>query len=116
MLTEKQLNLFKKYDWSFDLYKNNYSFSISHKDGSCIANSEEALIFLLEQLEEEELENSPKELEKMEDVLEFFGYKIICESPLEITHSDYNDVFISGFAALLLVSNLRSKKFIKELK
>ena len=116
MINEKQINLLNKYDWNLDLYKNNFSFSVSHEDGSCITNSEEALIFLLAELEEEELANSPEKQEKMEDVLEFFGYEIICESPLEITHKDDQDVFISGFAAILLVSNLRSKKFINDLK
>ena len=48
MLNEKQINLLNKYDWNLDLYKNNFSFSVSHEDGSCITNSEEALIFLLE--------------------------------------------------------------------
>jgi hypothetical protein len=116
MINEKQVILLNKYNWVFDSYDTVKLFSLTHAEGSCIKNSEESFIFLLEELEELEDEASTKEPESIETVLKFFGYELICESPLEITKIDDKDVFVSGMAASILVSNLRSKKFIKEYK
>lgn len=111
-LLEDQEEYFRSKHWFPDTYvkTDGFHFNIRHQLNGCsIVDSYQALQFLYETLrEEDEEENSVKPVLSDEAVLLKHGYERISESPLEIASVDDQHVFVSGEAAIILLSSLRS--------
>lgn len=114
MLSENTKKLLNKYKWNIYYFNSETDFTLQHFEGSKIKNSKDSLNFLIEKLEEMEIEESEENSKRLtdEEIFEYFGYDVLCISPLEV---EKGIEFISGFAAKILAEKLRSKKFVKEL-
>lgn len=111
-LLEEQEEYFRSKHWFPEIYvkTNGFHFNIRHQLNGCsIVDSYQALQFLYETLREEDAEeNSVKPILSDDEVLLKHGYERISESPLEIASVDDQHVFVSGEAAIILISSLRS--------
>lgn len=108
MFNEQNIKLLNKYKWKVDHLNPSSNFLIINDHGCQIKNSPVAFIALIEELVELEIDELNKNAKLSDnDLLLFFGYKIICKSPLEIQKED---AFISGKAAEIMVKYLRDKK------
>lgn len=108
MFNDQNTKLLNKYNWKVDYLDPLSNFLIINDNGCQIKNSTKALIALIEELVEEEIDELNNNLKLSdEDLLAIFGYEIVCESPLEIKKEDE---FISGQAAKIMISYLRNKK------
>lgn len=111
-LLEEHDTYFRSKHWFSETYvkTDGFHFNLRHQLNGCsIVDSYQALQFLYETLrEEDEEEDEVKPRLSDEDVLLRHGYEMICESPLEIASIDDQHVFVSGEAALILLSSLRN--------
>lgn len=112
-LIEEHEAYFRARHWFPETYvkSDGFHFNIRHQlDGSSISDSYEALKLLYEVLREED--EDPAEIKAPltdEQLLAAHGYELVCESPLEITSIEEENVFMSGFPARLFLDNLRQK-------
>lgn len=101
---------FRSKHWFADTYvkTDGFHFSIRHQLNGCsIVDCYQALQFLYEALcEEDDTPEKPRLTD--EEVLLQNGYEILGKSPLEITSISEEHVFVSGEAAVILLSSLRS--------
>lgn len=111
-LLEEHDEYFRSKHWFSETYvkTDGFHFNLRHQlDGCSIVDSYQALQFLYETLREEDEDKEPvKPRLSDEEVLLKHGYEMICESPLEISSVDDQHVFVTGSAAVILLSSLRS--------
>jgi hypothetical protein len=111
-LLEEHDAYFRSKHWFSETYvkTDGFHFNLRHQLNGCsIVDSYQALQFLYETLREEDEEvDEVKPRLSDEDVLLRHGYEMICESPLEIASIDDQHVFVSGEAAVILLSSLRN--------
>lgn len=103
---------FRSKHWFADTYvkTDGFHFSIRNQLNGCsIVDCYQALQFLYESLREADEDDAPSKPRLTdEQVLLQHGYEMLSESPLEITSISEDHVFVSGEAAVILLSSLRS--------
>lgn len=112
-LLEDNEEYFRARHWFPETYvkADGFHFNIRHQlDGSSISDSYEVLKMLYEVLREEDDEPAIIKPPMTDDeLLAAEGYEMICESPLEISSINDQNIFISGFPARIFLDTLREK-------